>query len=118
MVTSASLPSVRRRSERRVLTRSQRPTSPPESRVTMSEEERPAMVTTGLLTQAEFDRIPAPWRAELEASARAFIERYGESWYRTERERVRSALSFIGVDLDEEPVGLFFHVGVPRPPAK
>ena len=80
----------------------------------MSKEDRPIMVSTGLLTQAEFDRIPALWRAELEAGARAFIERYGESWYRTERERVRSELSFIGVELDVEPVGVFFHMGVPR----
>ena len=34
------------------------------------------------------DRIPAPWRAELEAGTRAFVARYGESWYRTEGERV------------------------------
>lgn len=73
------------------------------------------MVTTGLLTQAEFDRIPAPLQAELEAATRAFVARYGESWYRTERERVRNELSFfVGVELDEYPVGTFIHTGVSR----
>jgi len=54
----------------------------------------PVIVSTGVLTQADYDALDPETRRKIDTAAAELREQYGEAWLRTERGRLRGELSF------------------------
>jgi hypothetical protein len=54
----------------------------------------PVIVSTGVLTQADYDALDPETRRTVDTTTARLVTRYGEAWLRTERERLRGELSF------------------------
>jgi hypothetical protein len=55
----------------------------------------PLTVSSGTLTQAEYDRLTPDKQAIVEEGTRDLLARYGQAWLERERDRLRDELSFM-----------------------
>ena len=62
----------------------------------------PATVVLGVLTQAEFDSVDAPTQEKIEKGSRDLRQHYDDSWFQTNRDRLRAELAeFFDVALED-----------------
>lgn len=54
----------------------------------------PVIVSTGVLTQAEFDAASPAIQASIEADAQRLLAQYGPAWLTEHRDRLRDELAF------------------------
>lgn len=60
----------------------------------MAKPHAPITVSTGVLTQDEFEQLSLPDQESVERSTLSLLSRYGPEWLTRERERLRDELSF------------------------
>jgi len=68
----------------------------------MNRQQVPATVSTGVLTQAEFDSVSPEVQQGIDEDTERMLANHGPEWLQRERDRLRDQLEFLyGVTLEE-----------------